>query len=188
MGMAILYWTYGNSLCICEDRMTGRQHTKVNLAGASIITVGSIVTGQWFLLVSVIGVLYSIVISPDSDVDAGFIGYHYVRKVFGNFGHWYWTNLWKPYAKNFKHRGVSHIPVVGTLTRLIYVLLPVSVYLLPYDKDSASFASVIFAQLLSAPLLLIVMSLAMLLSINIIILFIIGVIVGDILHIFCDWI
>ena len=168
--------------------MTGRQHTKVNLAGALAITGASIYTGQWLILISVIGVLYSIVISPDSDVDSGFIGYYYIRRVFGKIGDWYWSNLWKPYAKNFKHRGVSHIPVVGTLTRLIYVLVPVSVYLLPYDKDSASFASVIFAQLLSAPLLLIVMSLAMLLNINIIVLFIIGVIVGDILHIFCDWI
>lgn len=28
---------------------------------------------------------------------------------------------WKPYAKLFRHRGVSHWPVIGTLTRLAYL-------------------------------------------------------------------
>lgn len=31
--------------------------------------------------------------------------------------------LWRPYAGLFKHRGISHMPVVGTLTRLLYLLL-----------------------------------------------------------------
>ena len=115
--------------------MTGKQHTRVNLAGASIITIGSIITGQWLLLVSVTGVLYSILVSPDSDVDAGYISHYYIRKVFGRIGDWYWSNLRKPYAKNFKHRGVSHIPVIGTLTRLSYILAPASIYILPMDKD-----------------------------------------------------
>ena len=28
--------------------------------------------------------------------------------------------LWRPYAKIFKHRGISHFPVLGTLSRLAY--------------------------------------------------------------------
>jgi len=31
--------------------------------------------------------------------------------------------LWRPYANLFKHRGVSHIPILGTLTRVMYILL-----------------------------------------------------------------
>lgn len=31
---------------------------------------------------------------------------------------------WKPYAKLFRHRGVSHWPLIGTLTRLAYILSP----------------------------------------------------------------
>lgn len=30
---------------------------------------------------------------------------------------------WRPYARLFKHRGVSHTPVVGTLTRIVYLSL-----------------------------------------------------------------
>jgi uncharacterized metal-binding protein len=31
--------------------------------------------------------------------------------------------IWRPYARLFKHRGVSHMPVVGTLTRIVYLSL-----------------------------------------------------------------
>ncbi|MFT5365730.1 MAG: putative metal-binding protein [Candidatus Latescibacterota bacterium] len=35
--------------------------------------------------------------------------------------------LWRPYAHFFKHRGVSHVPILGTLTRVVYILLLVYV-------------------------------------------------------------
>ncbi len=31
--------------------------------------------------------------------------------------------LWHPYRKVFKHRGLSHFPFLGTLSRLLYLLL-----------------------------------------------------------------
>ena len=33
--------------------------------------------------------------------------------------------LWRPYANVFKHRGLSHMPIVGTLTRVVYILIVV---------------------------------------------------------------
>ncbi len=36
--------------------------------------------------------------------------------------------VWQPYARMFKHRGISHVPIVGTLTRVLYLL--VMVYIL----------------------------------------------------------
>ena len=30
--------------------------------------------------------------------------------------------VWRPYALLFKHRGISHVPIVGTLTRVLYLL------------------------------------------------------------------
>ena len=30
--------------------------------------------------------------------------------------------LWRPYAQLFTHRGLSHTPVLGTLTRVLYIL------------------------------------------------------------------
>ncbi|MCZ6632779.1 MAG: metal-binding protein [bacterium] len=35
--------------------------------------------------------------------------------------------LWRPYAHLFKHRGISHMPIVGTLTRVAYILVLVYV-------------------------------------------------------------
>ncbi len=31
--------------------------------------------------------------------------------------------VWRPYAALFKHRGLSHTPIIGTLTRVVYILL-----------------------------------------------------------------
>ncbi len=31
--------------------------------------------------------------------------------------------IWKPYSKFFSHRGVSHLPIVGSLLRLLYFVL-----------------------------------------------------------------
>lgn len=35
--------------------------------------------------------------------------------------------LWRPYAQLFKHRGFSHVPILGTLTRIVYIVLLVYV-------------------------------------------------------------
>jgi uncharacterized metal-binding protein len=32
-------------------------------------------------------------------------------------------SIWRPYAWLFRHRGVSHTPIIGTLTRLLYLSL-----------------------------------------------------------------
>ncbi len=29
--------------------------------------------------------------------------------------------IWRPYARVFKHRGISHTPLIGTLTRVVYL-------------------------------------------------------------------
>jgi uncharacterized metal-binding protein len=33
--------------------------------------------------------------------------------------------LWKPYRKLSGHRGFSHMPIIGTLSRLAYILIPI---------------------------------------------------------------
>jgi uncharacterized metal-binding protein len=53
-------------------------------------------------------------LSPDMDVA-------YQIKLFSFRG--LMTLPFRPYAYIFKHRGLSHIPVIGTLTRVIWLLL-----------------------------------------------------------------
>jgi uncharacterized metal-binding protein len=46
--------------------------------------------------------------------------------------------LWRPYQKKSKHRGISHIPILGTFTRLSYIFLLITVlyYLLYFLLSS----------------------------------------------------
>jgi uncharacterized metal-binding protein len=44
----------------------------------------------------------------------------------------WWRYLWYPYGKLMVHRGLSHWPLVGTLTRLVY-FFPLTVVLLQFD-------------------------------------------------------
>ncbi len=36
--------------------------------------------------------------------------------------------LWYPYTKIFSHRGISHLPVIGSITKIVYLLLVLSVF------------------------------------------------------------
>ena len=33
-----------------------------------------------------------------------------------------WVAYWWPYGRIFRHRGISHAPLVGTLTRMLYLM------------------------------------------------------------------
>ena len=52
-------------------------------------------------------------LSPDMDLNTS--------DPMKNWGVLRW--FWRPYANLFKHRGVSHMPILGTLTRVAYIFL-----------------------------------------------------------------
>lgn len=35
---------------------------------------------------------------------------------------YFWIGYWYAYGYLFKHRGISHVPIIGTLTRVFYLL------------------------------------------------------------------
>lgn len=60
-----------------------------------------------------LGVLFSnFLCSPDMDLKQS-----HPQKNWGLF-----QLYWLPYAKLFKHRGISHFPILGTLSRVFWVL------------------------------------------------------------------
>ena len=87
-------------------------------------------------------------LQPDSPL--GFIGGYFIgtfflspdNDIFHSKPNKRWKTLrfiWYPYTKLFSHRGISHIPVLGMLTKLLYltviffiifaiILIPVYVY------------------------------------------------------------
>ncbi|MDA0710527.1 MAG: DUF2227 family putative metal-binding protein [bacterium] len=57
--------------------------------------------------------LGSLLLSPDMDLNAS-----------GPMKNWGVLRfLWRPYTAMFKHRGLSHVPVFGTMTRICYLFL-----------------------------------------------------------------
>ena len=93
-----------------------RTHTSANLFaliaadglllynGIDFTTVGQITLG---------GVLSTFLLSPDLDLSNSTSSADWgILEI-----------LFLPYSKSFHHRGISHMPVVGTLTRYLYIVL-----------------------------------------------------------------
>jgi len=73
------------------------------------------------------GGLTSLFIGPDLDVDSGNISRKLMRDI-GYIPLLFWTIFWEPYGYAIKHRSsVSHMPVVGTWLRLLFLLLPITI-------------------------------------------------------------
>lgn len=110
--------------------MNGRQH----LAVSALVTVVQMAnTFLWDQALTtnqdafwcVAGTVCGWVVTPDLDIDAGTF---LQRKR--NLLSFIWRAVWWPYAKLVKHRSIlSHLPVLGTALRAVY-LFPASIALL----------------------------------------------------------
>lgn len=101
---------------------SGSVHTITTIA----LAVGTVATGQ--PTAATVGVLSGLILSPDLDVDKGFIGLAHLRRVpvIGWLLAVAWRVFWYPYAKIVPHRSpISHAPIVGTLLRVGYLAVPV---------------------------------------------------------------
>jgi len=88
-------------------------------------------------------------LSPDNDI------YHSLPNKRWKF----LKVLWKPYTKLFSHRGISHLPVVGVLSKLLYLffiffVIVLSVYILlgyfyPEGKKAVSKIAIDYSYLTS---------------------------------------
>jgi uncharacterized metal-binding protein len=121
------------------------------LTAAAIATCALLPEVDKSMIVSVsIGCLSGVLLSPDLDVDSGYIGISLAKLFFGSIFKWIWKWIWKPYAILVPHRShLSHVPVLGTSLRLLYLYAvylvigsalmfsigwPRTVYLLPIGK------------------------------------------------------
>lgn len=74
-----------------------------------------------------IGLLLGTIITPDYDFDK-----IYIKKIIKKIPvlGFLWNLYWYPYSKLFKHRGLSHNVLLGTLTRFLYLSLPILLFCL----------------------------------------------------------
>lgn len=77
-----------------------------------------------------IGLILGTIITPDYDFNK-----IYVKKLIKKIPvlGFFWNLYWYPYSLLFKHRGISHNLILGTITRVIYLCLPIILlYILGY--------------------------------------------------------
>lgn len=99
----------------------GRTHT----LATGLLAVGTLPLGDVGLTA---GVLAGLILSPDLDVDEGFIGLAHLRRVgcVGNILSGIWRAFWYPYSKIVPHRShISHSIFFGTVARVCYLVLPI---------------------------------------------------------------
>lgn len=103
---------------------SGKTHTRIDLCCLAVILgAGAVFWGHLvrffgrdamveYAVVFVVAYLFgTFLLSPDLDLKKS--------DPLKNWGVLRW--LWRPYARFFKHRGISHMPIVGTMTRVIYL-------------------------------------------------------------------
>lgn len=94
---------------------SGRDHTAATFGLACIYSTVDWKVGIW--------ILTGILLSPDLDVDGGYIGYKFLRPFPPLY--WLWRAWWYPYSKFIPHRSwISHMPFVSTGLRILYLLGP----------------------------------------------------------------
>lgn len=103
----------------------GKKHARATRR--TLWTLGIISTGliiyyqQWEMSGLYIGAILGHILTPD--IDHHFVTYeehrmYRINQLFGTIWYYYWA----PYQWAFSHRGISHIMLLGTLTRFIYLL------------------------------------------------------------------
>ncbi len=141
---------------------SGQKHSGITLGLSGGIAAGAI--SSYFLSTADISVmafccLIGIFISPDADVDAGYISFKYIRNTFGKVIGKLWWWLWTPYRVSIKHRSFwSHTPIIGTFIRLLYLVFPAIIILLPIKDQRPNIAKLIpqslLAQIIAIPFVL----------------------------------
>lgn len=109
-----------------RGRSDGYYHGLVTLWLTPVVGVAGIVlwwlgAPWWWAPLMVLGNLAGLVLDPDLDHEMVTASEWRVRRVFGVLIGGLWVAVWMPYAMLMPHRGVSHWPVIGTLTRLVYL-------------------------------------------------------------------
>lgn len=116
-----------------KELSDGAYHVRLVLAFipiAALLGVAAFfVPLDWWLraLIAGLGCLLGVISSPDLDLEAWSISelIWFKIPIIGYTLGYIWSWFWYPYASVMPHRGLSHNPVFGTLTRVIYFIVGV---------------------------------------------------------------
>lgn len=101
---------------------SGKVHTVASLLMSGGFLTGTLFTRDLTDVDYAVGALVGTVLTPDLDVDKGFVGDLYVKQRFGFVAYKVWRGIWHFYRRSVKHGSeLSHFPVLGTVFRLAYL-------------------------------------------------------------------
>lgn len=112
-----------------KERVDGYLHARISyFAAIPLLIIGTGIgtaLGYWEVgLFLAIGCIIGAYWSPDYDQEMLVWGKWKIIKMLPPVSWVFgipWVMYWMPYSLLMKHRGISHTPVIGTLTRLLYV-------------------------------------------------------------------
>ena len=135
--------------------MTGRQHNIGIIIQSTIMTGVSVYYKQPLdqTLALLLGSLCGMIMSPDWDVDGGFIGNSTIRKYTKT--DWFFNTILHPYRVSYKHRSfITHAPIISTLWRILYLFIPfITILTANQNKPSLKlFANCLLAEIILIPL------------------------------------
>lgn len=103
---------------------SGSVHTLSAIALTAGFAVAALIDYDIKATEYAVGAAVGIFVSPDCDVDKGFVAYGYIRKRLGDWAEYVWDRIWFMYRRSVKHGSeLSHFPVISTLGRLSYLFL-----------------------------------------------------------------
>lgn len=108
--------------------MNGRAHgIATKIASPTVGFVVGYATGDVGLAVAAaLGTALGLIVDPDMDCNSTLAQMNASRwrmmQLWRPVGY-LWFAIWYPYGQTFAHRGVSHTPLVGTATRLLYLAI-----------------------------------------------------------------
>lgn len=162
---------------------SGKTHSKVSTITGIVICSSAILQPSQWVNILAIGASCSLLgqfISPDWDVDNGYIGHTHAKK-FGYIFYTFYRKLIRPYQLCFKHRSFfSHFPVISSVIRIVYLAFP-PVILLFMDDDWKYYIApaLLRSSIMSIPIALFLYNFV---PEDMLILMSIGIIISDTMH------
>lgn len=95
---------------------SGKVHRRQSLFMIPYVVIVALFYNN-IIIVSVSIIFSFMLMNPDNDMDG--------TKSDRSF--WLWDKFWNPYSWLFSHRGMSHWHIIGTLTRISYLCLGITI-------------------------------------------------------------
>lgn len=105
---------------------SGKVHFAGNIINGTILTVSTYIYSKEIVPLVIIGSILGTLITPDMDLEGTTFTEKLMRKI--PIIGFIWQISWYPYALLAKHRGLSHNIFLGTLGRILWLMIIITIY------------------------------------------------------------